>query len=137
MEQELMKAFALVRMTDGQPDLPPAAQGRVNWTLCDRVGGTGWGVYLVAATGPDLKALDEQWDGFVGIVAVTDAGDVRWGELENPCADVVRTRLNTWLANHGYRTIPEQWINRQVVREIYERANARFDLAQFDIMDVA
>jgi len=133
----MAKAFALLRMTNGRPDLPPAAQGRVNWTLCDRIPDTGWGAYLVAATGPDLKALDEQWSGFIGIVAVTDAGDVRWGGLENPCADVVRARLNTWLANHGYRTIPEQWTNRQVVREIYERANDRFDFRGIDIMDVA
>ena len=28
------------------------------------------------------------------------------------------------------------WTNRQVVRAIYERANARFDLAHFDVMDV-
>jgi len=133
-----MKCFALVRMNDGQPDLPPAAQGRVNWTLCDRIGGTGWGAYLVAATGPDLKALDEQWNGFIGIVAVTEGGDnVHWGELENPCADAVRAWLNTWLAAHGYRTIPEQWTNRQVVREIYERANVRFDFRAIDIMDVA
>ena len=132
-----MKCFALVRMNDGQPDLPPAAQGRVNWTLCDRIGTTGWGAYLVAATGPDLKALDEQWNGFIGIVAVTESGDVHWGELENPCADAVRARLNTWLVAHGYRTIPEQRTNRQVVRENYERANERFDFRAIDIMDVA
>ena len=133
-----MKAFALVRMSDGQPDLPQAAQGRVNWTLYDRIGDTGWGAYLVAATGPDLQALDTQWSGFIGIVAVTESGDnVHWGELENPCADAVRARLNTWLAAHGYRTIPEQWTNRRVVREIYERANARFDFRAIDIMDVA
>ena len=132
-----MRAFALLRMTHGQPDLPEQAQGRVNWTLCDCIGTTGWGAYLVAATGPDLKALEEQWDGFIGIVAVTESGDVHWGELENPCADVVRARLNAYLTNHGYRTIPEGWSNRQVVREIYERANDRFDFRGIDIMDVA
>ena len=132
-----MKCFALLRMNDGRPDLPPAAQGRVNWTLCDRIADMGWGAYLVAATKAVLQGLDEQWDGFIGIVAVTESGDVHWGELGNPCAEAVRARLNTWLAAHGHRTIPEQWSNRQVVREIYERANDRFDLAQFDIMDVA
>jgi len=133
----MAKAFALLRMTNGRPDLPAAAQGRVNWTLCDRIGGTGWGAYLVAATGADLKALDEQWSGFIGIVAVTEGGDVHWGELENPCADAVRARLNTYLSNHGYPSIPDKWTNRQVVREIYERANERFDFRAIDIMDVA
>ena len=132
-----MKAFALVRMTDGQPDLPEQAWGRVNWTLCDRIGGTGWGAYLVAATKAVLQGLEEQWDGFIGIVAVTEDGDVHWGELENPCADVVRARLNAYLTNHGYRTIPDGWSNRQVVREIYERANDRFDFRAIDIMDMA
>lgn len=132
-----MKCFALLRMTNGRPDLPAAAQGRVNWVLCDRIGGTGWGAFLVAATGPVLQGLDEQWDGFIGIVAVTEAGDVRWGELENPCAEVVRARLNAWLTAHGHRTIPDGWSNRQVVREIYERANDRFDFRGIDIMDAA
>jgi len=132
-----VKAFTLIRMNDGRPDLPPAAQGRVNWTLCDRIGGTGWGAYLVAATKAVLQGLEEQWDGFIGIVAVTEDGDVHWGELENPCADVVRARLNAYLTNHGYRTIPDGWSNRQVVREIYERANDRFDFRAIDIMDMA
>jgi len=131
-----MHAFALIRMTDGQPDLPAQAQGRVNWVLCDRIPTTNWGAYLVAATGPDLQALDTQWAGFIGVVAVSDDGDVRWGELENPCADAVRDRLNTWLEAHNQPTIPEAWTNRQVVRAIYERANAHFDLQQFSIMDV-
>ena len=131
-----MHAFALMRMTNGTPDLPAQAQGRVNYVLCDRIPGTNWAAFLVAATGADLQALDTQWDGFIGIVAVSDDGDVHWGELENPCADAVRNRLNTWLAEHNQPTIPEAWTNRQVVRAIYERCNAHFDLSTFDIMDV-
>ena len=124
-------------MTDGQPDLPAQAQGLVNYVLCDRIPGTNWSAYLVAATGAVLQALDTQWDGFIGIVAVSEGDDtVHWGELENPCADAVRTRLNTWLTQHNQPTIPPAWTNRQVVRAIYERANAHFDLAQFSIMDV-
>ena len=123
-------------MVNGKPDLPVAAQGRVNWVLCDRIPTTNWGAYLVAATGPDLQALDTQWAGFVGIVAVSESGEVRWGELENPCAEDVRARINAWLEARGQPTIPEQWTNRQVVRAIYERANAHFDLSTFDIMDV-
>jgi len=131
-----MKCFALMRMIDGQPDLPVQAQGQVNYSLCDRIGSTGWGAYLCAATGANLTLLDEQWSGFVGIVAVTENGDVRWGELDNPCSESVRERINTWLENHNLPTISESWTNRQVVREIYLRANAHFDLSSFDIMDV-
>lgn len=131
-----MKCFALMRMSGGVPDLPAAAEGRVNWVLCDRIPTTAWGCYLVAATGPDLLLLDEQWSGFIGIVAVTEGGAVHWGELENPCADAVRARLNVWLEARGQPTIPEGWTNRQVVRAIYRRANAHFDLSRFDIVDV-
>ena len=130
-----MLCFALIRMDNGRPDLPPAAQGRVNYVLCDRIGGIGWGAYLCAATGPVLKALDEDYAGFIGIVAVTEDGDVHWGELDNPCAEDVRARLNTWLEARDQPTIPEAWTNRRVVRAIYRRANACFDLACFDIMD--
>jgi len=131
-----MKAFCLMRIVGGQPDLPEAAQGLVNWVLCDRIPTTNWGAYLVAATGADLQALDTQWAGFVGIVAVTEDGDVRWGKLENPTADAVRTKINNLLEAHNQPTIPADWTNRQVVRAIYERANAHFDLSTFDIMDV-
>lgn len=131
-----MKAFCLMRMVDGQPDLPAQAQGRVNYVLCDRIGSTNWGAYLCAATGPDLQDLDTLWAGFVGIVAVTEDGDVRWGELDNPCDDTARAKINNWLTVHNYPTIPDGWTNRQVVREIYRRANAHFNLSSFDIMDV-
>ena len=131
-----MKAFCLMRMVGSQPDLPVAAQGLVNWVFCDRIPTTNWGAYLVAATGANLQALDTQWAGFVGIVAVTESGDVRWGELENPTADAVRTKINNLLEAHNQPTIPAGWTNRQVVRAIYERANAHFDLSNFDIMDV-
>ena len=134
-----MHAFALIRMTGGQPDLPQAlhdAGEQFNYVLCDRIPGTNWGAYLCAARPAVLSDLDALYAGFIGIVAVSSSGDVHWGELENPCADAVRTRLNTWLAEHNQPTIPEAWTNRQVVRAIYERANARFDLAHFDVMDV-
>jgi hypothetical protein len=131
-----MKAFALIRMVGGQPDLPEAAQGLVNYTLCDRIPGTSWGAYLVAATGANLQDLDTLWGGFIGIIAVSDSGDVHWGELENPAAEDVRSRLNTWLDARDMTLIPEQWTNRQVVRAIFREANQRFDFRAIDIMDV-
>ena len=134
-----MKAFALIRMEGGLPDLPQALHDSgetFNYTLCDAIPGTGWGAYLCAARGPVLLQLDEDYVGFVGIVAVSEDGAVRWGELENPCSEAVRARLNAWLEARSLPTIPPAWTNRQVVRAIYERANARFDLAHIDIVDV-
>lgn len=134
-----MKAFALVRMENGQPDLPPAlveSGEAFNYVLCDRIGGTGWGAYLCAARATVLQTLDEQYAGFIGIVGVTEGGEVHWGELESLCSDAVRDRLNAWLEARDLPAIPLGWSNAQVVREIYERANAHFDLAHFDIVDL-
>lgn len=134
-----MKAFALIRMSSGQPDLPQALRDSgetFNYVLCDRIPTTNWGAYLCAARGAVIQALDADYNGFVGIVAVTEAGGIRWGELDNPCAGQVRTRLNAWLEQRNQPTIPEAWTNRRVVRAIYRRANAHFDLAQIDILDV-
>lgn len=134
-----MRTFALIRMASGQPDLPQALRDSgetFNYVLCDRIPDSNWGAYLCAARGAVLQALDEDYNGFIGIVAVTNSGEVHWGELDNPCSDTVRARLNTWLEAHDHPTIPEGWANRRVVREIYQRANDRFDLAQSDIVDV-
>lgn len=128
-----MKAFALVRMIDGQPDIDRVVTPYHGFVLCDKIGNTGWGAYLFSGTGPELTALDNLPQ-VVGIVAVTQ-NEVKWGELDNPVASAVRTKINTWLSNRGQPTIPEGWSNRRVVREIYQRANARFDLNNFDVTD--
>ena len=139
----MAKAFALIRMDDSGsgssiiPDLPYAQMtGEVfNYVLCDRLAGTNWGAYLCSARGDVLSQLDQLWDGFIGIVAVTAPGGVVWGELENPCSDTVRDRLNTWLEARNLPTIPESWTNRRVVQTIFRRANDRFDFAQIDIRE--
>lgn len=131
-----MKAFVLMRMTNGTPDLPAQADGKINYVLCDRIPDTAWGAYLVSASGPDLLDLDQQWSGFVGIVAVSDSGDVHWGELENPCPDVTRNKINGWLSARDLPTIPESWSNRQVVRAIFKRANVIFEITGINVSDI-
>jgi len=132
-----MKAFALIRMDGGAPDLPAALGDETfNYVLCDRLGSTDWGAYLCSARPAVLRALDEDYAGFIGIVAVSDDGEVYWGELENPCSTTLRNRLSTWLENHGYPTIPDGWTNRRVVYEIFRRANNRFDFTKIDILEV-
>jgi hypothetical protein len=129
------KAFGLIHMRNGFPDLPwTAMNGEVfNYVLCDRIPGTNWGAYLCSARGAVLQSLDEDYGGFIGIVAVTQSGEVRWGELDTPCADAVRNRLNTWLEARGRIPIPDTWTNRQVVRRIFRWANGRFDVSAIDI----
>lgn len=125
-----MKAFAIIRMTDGTPDIGLPYHGHV---FCDRVGQ--WGAYLISGTGAQLQAINGLSHVY-GIVDVTEGGNVRWAELDGVCAAAVRNRLNTWLTSRGYPTIPAHWTYRQIVMAIYKRLNAHFDLAQFDVADV-
>lgn len=131
-----MKAFVLIRMRGGRPDIDFEQTPIPGYVLADQIRNTGWGAYLVSGTGVQLLALDALPQ-VVGIVAVTEDGNVKWGELENPVDANVRQKLNTWLSSQSHPTIPDGWSNRRVVREIYERANAHFDLDQFDIAEVA
>ena len=126
------KIFSLVRMSSGQPDFDPTVTPVHGWVHCDSIGN--WGAYLVSGTAAQLTALNALPQ-VVGLVAVTEAGDVRWAELDNNLPAAIRTRLNTWLTARGYPTIPTGWSNRRGVREIFQRFNARFDLAAFDVAD--
>lgn len=127
-----MKAFAIIRMSGGQPEIDPVATPYHGYVLCDQV--AGWGAYLVSGTPAQLSAID-QLAHVYGICAVTESGDVKWAELDGVCSEAVRTRLNTWLANRGYPTIPAGWTYRQIVRAVYQRVNTHFDLDRFDVAD--
>ncbi|GAG50803.1 unnamed protein product [marine sediment metagenome] len=125
-----MKAFVIIPMTDGNPDIGLPYHGHV---FCDRFAGRG--AYLISGTGAQLLAIDEL-PGVIGIVAVTESGELRWPELDGEIGEAVRAKLNTWLANHGWPTIPEGWTYRRVIVAIYRRFNDRFDLNNFDVDDV-
>jgi hypothetical protein len=129
-----MKAFVLARMVGGQPDIDQTETPYHGYVLCDRIGSTGWGAYLFSGTGAQLTVLDALPQ-VVGIVAVTQNENVRWAELDDQVGGAVRTKLNNWLSNRGQPTIPEGWSNRRIVREVYKRANANFDLNNFDVAE--
>lgn len=126
----MTKAFALIRMVGGSPDIGELPY--FGYVLCDRIGATNWGAYLISGTGAQLSAIDAL-PSVMGIVAVTQAGDVRWAELDDNIAGAARTKLNNWLTARFRPTIPAGWTNRRVVREIYQAANAHWNLASFDI----
>jgi hypothetical protein len=71
----------------------------------------------------------------VGIVGVTESGDVRWAELDGVIAAGVRTKLNDWLTARGYPTIPAGWTYRQVVRAVFKRFSDLFDIGTVDIAE--
>lgn len=128
-----MKAFAIIRMQGGQPEINPEETPYHGYVLCDQLGQ--WGAYLISGTPAQLRAIDKLSHVY-GICAVTESGDVRWRELDDAMTDKIRNRLNTWLENRGQQTIPEGWSNRRVVRAIFRRFNAHFDLDRFDVADV-
>lgn len=126
------KLFCLCTMTNGQPDIDSIATPYKGYVLCDQVGGHG--AYLFSGTAGQLTTINGLAN-VVGIVAVTQAGDVRWAELDGVIAAGVRTKLNTWLTARGHPNVPAGWSYRQVVTAVFQRINGRFDLNQFDVVE--
>ena len=123
----------LAQLNGGMPDIDPTVTPYHGFIRCGDL--AGWCGYLVSGTGAQLLAIDAL-PGIVGLVAVTEDGDVKWPELAETIAAAVRTKLNTWLTNHGQQTIPADWAYRRVIRELYERMNPDFDLDNFDVAKI-
>lgn len=128
----MSKLFAVSRMLNGLPDIDlvttPVSGG---YLLCGKAGI--WGVYMFSGTGPELTAINNLSQ-VVGIVAVTESGDIRWAELEDVIPAGTRTKINTWLTARGYSTIPVGWTGRQVVQAIFKRLNDKFEIEAFDLL---
>jgi len=132
-----MKAFALIKAIEGGgPDIDfeatPLSGGynRISGPLV-----AGYGAYLLSGKPAELLAIDKA-PGVVGICAVTESGNVKWAELDGTITPAIRTKLNTWLSNRGYPTIPAGRTYRQVVMAVFRRLNDKFDLDAFDVADV-
>lgn len=123
----------LVSLTDTSPNIDSVATPYTGYVLCGQV--AGWGAYLISGTGAQLLAIDAL-PGVVGLVAVTESGDKKWPELDGEIASAVRTKINNWLSNRGWPTIPLGWTYKRVVREIFTRISDRFDLNVFDVKDI-
>jgi len=126
------KLFAIVPIDGAFPAIDRSVTPYNGYILADQVGN--YGAYLFSGTGAQLIALNAL-PNVVGIVAVTQNGDVRWAELDGTITPAVRTKLNTWLTNRGYPSIPAGWTNRQVVDAVFKRINPNFDLDNFDIAE--
>ncbi len=130
-----MKAFCLCKDSGGVPDYGLADWQTlpISYTLLpDKLGGWRAGIFSgKAAAMATLAALPN----VIGIVAVTDDGKTRWGELDGVIAPAVRTKLNAWLSAHSLPTIPATTTYRQVLLVVYKRLNARFDITAFDVAD--
>jgi len=129
-----MKAFAICKMVGGYPEIDQNVTPYKGHVLAAQLN-ENWGCYLISGTGHQLLAIDAL-PGVYGICAVTENENVKWGELDEIMDPDKRTRINTWLANNDYPTIPAGWTSKQVVMAIYKRMNANFDLYASDIIDI-
>lgn len=127
-----MKAFALIRMAGGAPEIDPEQYPYHGFVFCDRIGA--WGAYLISGTPAQLQAIDGLGH-VVGICGVTEDGDLKWAELDGVISSAVRDKVNNWLAARGLSPIPAGWSYRQVVRALYNRFNDHFDLDWFDVAE--
>jgi len=127
------KLFTLIRMAGSDPELSREVTPYIGHVHIGDLNQQ-WGVYMVSGTGAQLVAINALPQ-VVGIVAVTESGGVKWGELDSVIASAIRTKLNTWLANRGYPIIPTSWTNRQVVQAVFKRLNGKFDFDLFDVTE--
>lgn len=116
-----MKAFAIISVTGGNPDIDTRVTPVAGWALAYQISAN-WGVYLVSGTGPQLVALNATAP-VTGICNVTESAAARWAELDDVVASGVRTKLNTKLTALGKATIPAGRTNRQVLQAIHNYFN--------------
>ncbi len=124
--------FAVCTMEGGSPKIDTSVTPYHGHVLSGQLGQ--YGAYLFSGTNAQLIALNAL-PNVIGIVAVTNNGDVHWTELDNTIAAGVRTKLNTWLTNNGKPTIPAGWTNRQVILALFRHLRPSFDWNQDWVKD--
>jgi hypothetical protein len=97
-------------------------------------GNNNWAAYIFSGTGAQLAAINAL-PSVVGVCVVTEAGDVKWAELDSTIGAAARTKLNTWLTNHGYANVPAGWTNKQTILTLFRRLNPDFDFDRFDVAE--
>lgn len=128
------KIFAITQMQGGSPNTAPLVVGRdfKGFVHCGTLGN--FGAYLYAGTPAQLTALDAL-PTVIGLAVMTEAGNVRWAELDNTITPAHRTRLNTFLTARGLPTIPAGRTYRQVVLTVWDRFFSGFDINQNDLAE--
>lgn len=127
-----MKAFAIISITGGNPDIERMVTPVSGWALVFQINAN-WGVYLVSGTGAQLTALNATTP-VTGICNVTEGATTRWVELDDVVAAGVRTKLNTRLTALGKATIPAGRTNRQILQAVHGYFNNNVGRA-FDPFD--
>jgi len=94
-----------------------------------------WFCLLMTSSTARLATIAEQaGDDLIPLVTIqnTEDGDLRW-KVRISTQNV--SRINTWLENHGYPTLPGTWTYAQIVRALIGLfAGEQFDIKDFSIL---
>lgn len=121
-----MRAYALLRMTNGLPFLDQDTHPLRGY--CLGASRRDWGMYMIAGTVAQLQAVNAlPLSDFVGICTVINMVEV--------VTLAVRANINTWADAEfpSLPTLPAGWTNEQVIRDLYRRANSHYEHMAFGL----
>ena len=121
-----MRAFALIHMVGGAPDIGLLTLHG----YCLGASAGDWGMYLIAGTVPQLIAVDAlPNDQVVGICTFDNIDDV--------VSVAKRTEIDAWADDNfpSLPSVPPSWTYREIIIELYTRANEHYDYDKFYLCD--
>jgi hypothetical protein len=127
-----MKAFLVTRIIDGNPDFSGLLYSGA--VLCAKTLNN-WGIYIATGTPAQLLAINALSHVY-GLCTVTSPeNQPNWPELNDVIPAARRTRINEWLTDRGYPTIPAGWTYRQVILKICLWLNPHYEIETADVLD--
>ncbi len=131
-----MRAFVLLKLTGGVPELDSEATPYHGYVLCASY--QDWGLFLVSGTAPQLLTIAALPAAkVVPLCLVSQNKTDRFPELNDTVVAATRTKLNVWLTARGLPTIPAGAKYRAILKGITDRLNPNFTLAGTDVMEPA
>ncbi len=95
-----------------------------------------WHILLLASKGANLQAINAlNANKVIGLATITTDEDGNVSGWNAVLDENDRNKINIWLGNNGYPTIPEGASSRQAVRRVWRVINDKLDERSFDIKD--
>jgi hypothetical protein len=127
-----MKAFLISRMLDGNPDF--SGMPYAGAVLCAKTPNN-WGIYIITGTADQLLAINALSQVY-GICTVTSpVNQPNWPELDDVIPAARRTRINEWLTDRGYPTVPAGWTYRHLILTACHWLNPNYEIENTDVLD--
>ena len=130
-----MRAYAIIPMQSGVPNIDLTGIGPISYTLTAHIGT--WGLYLVSGAKTDLQAVNAL-PNVIGLAYTKEnpaEGEDVWVTLDATIPAALRTKLNTWLAARGYPTIPAGTMLRAVLRAMARQMKADWEQSHYEVVD--